>query len=224
MPEGTSLMAGPRGSIPNGTTGTPTTSTPAEGRSQNAGRGARSSQPASTPASRHSAPAPPASTNGTATPASGATGGPPTPTQNGTSSEGAGEKWMFCIVVWWNLTRYYRTLPFVFLINPLLGAAWPIVYFLQGRLGMAASFTRTYRFVCLAVVAKHLWCEQPVKEIQLTSICYVQICVYSSSYGDFLRWINRRPAAFADSTRSDRDIFVRITIALIFSSPMNGHC
>ena len=29
--------------------------------------------------------------------------------------------------------------------------------------------------------SKHLWCEQPVKEIQLTSICYVQICVYSSS-------------------------------------------
>ena len=44
-------------------------------------------------------------------------------------------------------------------------AAWPIVYFLQGRLGMAASFTRTYRFVCLAIVAKHLWYEQPVKEI-----------------------------------------------------------
>ena len=35
--------------------------------------------------------------------------------------------------------------------------------------------------------SKHLWCEQQVKEIQLTSICYVQICVYSSSYGDFLR-------------------------------------
>ena len=35
--------------------------------------------------------------------------------------------------------------------------------------------------------SKHLWCEQPVKEIQLASICYVQICVYSSSYGDFLR-------------------------------------
>ena len=66
--------------------------------------------------------------------------------------------------------------------------------------------------------SKHLWCEQPVKEIQLTSICYVQICVYSSSYGDFLR-----SAAFADSTSSDRDIFVRITIALICSSPMNGH-
>ena len=109
-------------------------------------------------------------------------------------------------------------------INPLLGAAWPFVYFLQGRLRMAASFTRTYRFVCLAIVAKHLWCEQPVKEIQLTSICYVQICVYSSSYGDFLRWIDRRPTTFADSTRSDRDTFVRITIALIFSSPMNGHC
>ena len=37
--------------------------------------------------------------------------------------------------------------------------------------------------------SKHLWCEQPVKEIQLTSTCYVQICVYSSSYDDFLRWI-----------------------------------
>ena len=110
------------------------------------------------------------------------------------------------------------------LLNPLLGAAWPIVYFLQGRLGMAASFTRAYRFVWPAIVAKHLWCEQPVKEIQLTSICYVQICVYSSSYGDFLQWIDRRSAAFADSTRSDRDIFIWITIAFIYSSPMNGHC
>ena len=44
--------------------------------------------------------------------------------------------------------------------------------------------------------SKHLWCEQPVKEIQLTSICYVQICAYSSFYGDFLRWIDRRSAAF----------------------------
>ena len=35
--------------------------------------------------------------------------------------------------------------------------------------------------------SKHLWCEQPVKEIQLTSICYVQTCVYSGSYGDFLQ-------------------------------------
>ena len=63
---------------------------------------------------------------------------------------------------------------------PLLGTTWPIVYFLQGRLGMAAIFTRAYWFVCPAIVSKHLWCEQPVKEIQLTSICYIQICVYSS--------------------------------------------
>ena len=48
--------------------------------------------------------------------------------------------------------------------------------------------------------SKHLWCEQPVKEIQLTSICYVQICVYSSSYVDFLQWIDCRSAGFADST------------------------
>ena len=38
-------------------------------------------------------------------------------------------------------------------LNPLLGAAWPTVYFLQGRLGMAANFTRAYRFVCPAIVA-----------------------------------------------------------------------
>ena len=45
--------------------------------------------------------------------------------------------------------------------------------------------------VCLPSYGnKHLRCEQPVKEIQLTSICYVQICVYSSSYSDFLRWID----------------------------------
>ena len=52
--------------------------------------------------------------------------------------------------------------------------------------------------------SKHLCCEQPVKEIQLTNICYVQICVCSSFYGDFLWWIDHRLAAFADSTRSDR--------------------
>ena len=39
------------------------------------------------------------------------------------------------------------------LLNPLLGAAWLIVCFLQGRLGMAANFTRAYRFVCPAIVA-----------------------------------------------------------------------
>ena len=37
--------------------------------------------------------------------------------------------------------------------NPLLGATWPIVYFLQGRLGIAAIFTQAYWFVCPAVVA-----------------------------------------------------------------------
>ena len=74
--------------------------------------------------------------------------------------------------------------------------------------------------------SKHLWCEQPVKEIQLTSVCYVQICVYSSSYGYFLRWIDRRSAALADSTCSDCDIFIPVTIALnlIYSSLMYGHC
>ena len=71
-------------------------------------------------------------------------------------------------------------------VNPFLGTTWPFVYFMQGRLGRAAIVTRAYWFVCPAVVAKHLWCEQPVKEVQLTSISYVQICVYSSSYGEFL--------------------------------------
>ena len=69
-------------------------------------------------------------------------------------------------------------------LNPLLGATWPFVYFLQGRFGRAVIVTRTYWFVCPATVAKHLWCVQPVKEVQLTCICYVQICVYSSSYGE----------------------------------------
>ena len=41
----------------------------------------------------------------------------------------------------------------LFLLTPLLGAAWPIVYFLQGKLGMAANFARAYRFVCPAIVA-----------------------------------------------------------------------
>ena len=50
--------------------------------------------------------------------------------------------------------------------------------------------------------SKHLWSEQPVKEIQMTSICFIQICVYSSSYSDFLQWIDRQSAAFADSTVS----------------------
>ena len=39
------------------------------------------------------------------------------------------------------------------LIDPLLGAAWRIVYFLQGRLGMAANFTQAYQFICPAIVA-----------------------------------------------------------------------
>ena len=38
-------------------------------------------------------------------------------------------------------------------VNPLLGAAWPIVCFLPGRLGMATNFARAYRFVCPAIVA-----------------------------------------------------------------------
>ena len=71
-------------------------------------------------------------------------------------------------------------------LKPLLGATWPIVYFLQGRLGIAAIFTQAYGFVCPAIAAKHLWCELPVKEVELTSICDVQICVYSSSYSDLL--------------------------------------
>ena len=37
--------------------------------------------------------------------------------------------------------------------NPLLGAIWPIVYFLQGRLGIAAIFMRAYWFVWPAIVA-----------------------------------------------------------------------
>ena len=53
-------------------------------------------------------------------------------------------------------------------LNPLLGATWPFVYFLQGRLGRAAIITRAYWFVCPAIVAKHLWCEQLVIEVQLT--------------------------------------------------------
>ena len=36
--------------------------------------------------------------------------------------------------------------------NPLLGVAWPIVYFLQGRLGTATNFMRVYQFVCPAIV------------------------------------------------------------------------
>ena len=48
--------------------------------------------------------------------------------------------------------------------------------------------------------SKHLWCEQPVKDVQLTSICYVQICVYSSSYSDFLWWIDCWSATFATSS------------------------
>ena len=109
-------------------------------------------------------------------------------------------------------------------INPLLGATWPFVYFLQGRLGRAAIVTRAYWFVCPAIVGKHLWCEQPVKEVQLTSICYNQLCVYSSSYSDFLMWIDLQSATFAHSTCSDRSIFIPITIAVIYSSRMYGHC
>ena len=56
---------------------------------------------------------------------------------------------------------------------PLLGPTWPFVYFLQDRLGRAAVVTRSYWFVCPAAVAKHLWCERSVKEVQLTSICYI---------------------------------------------------
>ena len=77
--------------------------------------------------------------------------------------------------------------------NPLLDTTWPFVYFVQGRLGRAAIITRANWFVCPAIVAKHLCCEQPVKEVQLTSICYVISCVYSSSYGEFLWWIIDRP-------------------------------
>ena len=61
---------------------------------------------------------------------------------------------------------------------------------MQGRLGRAAIVTRAYWFVCPAIVANNLWCEQLVKEVQLTSICYVQICVYPSSYDKFLQWID----------------------------------
>ena len=71
-------------------------------------------------------------------------------------------------------------------LNLLLGTTWLFVYFLQGRLGRAAIISRAYWFVCPAIIAKHHWCEQPVKEVQLTSICYVQICVYFSSYGELI--------------------------------------
>ena len=44
--------------------------------------------------------------------------------------------------------------------------------------------------VCLpSYCGRHLWCEQPVKEVQLTSTFYVQLCVYilvlmAISYGE----------------------------------------
>ena len=109
-------------------------------------------------------------------------------------------------------------------LNPLLGATWPFVYFLQGRFGRAVILTWAYWFVCPAIAAKHLWCEQPVKEVQFTSICYVHICVYSSSYGKFLWWIDRRSAASADSTHSDHNIFISINIAVSYSNLIYGHC
>ena len=71
------------------------------------------------------------------------------------------------------------------MFNPLLGAAWPIVYFLQGRLWYGCELLASILLRLPSYCSKCLWCEQPVKEVQLTSICYVQICVYSSSYGDF---------------------------------------
>ena len=75
---------------------------------------------------------------------------------------------------------------FAMCFNPLLGVTWPFVYFLQGRLGMAEIFTRAYWFVLPSYCSKYLWCEQPVEEVKLSSI-YVQICVYSSSYSEFLQ-------------------------------------
>ena len=85
---------------------------------------------------------------------------------------------------------------------------------------MAMNFTRTYRFICSAIVATSLVWTAGKRRVQLTSICYVQICLYSGSYSDFLWWIDRRSAKFADSTHSHRNIFVPITIALSYSSPM----
>ena len=125
---------------------------------------------------------------------------------------------------WTDGVNRWTTARWTWQINPLLGTTWPFAYFLQGRLGRAVIVTWAYWFVCLVIVAKHLWCEQPVNQVQLTSIFYVQNCVYSSSYGEFLQWINRRSAAFADSTRSDRDIFIPITIAVSYFSPMYWHC
>ena len=61
--------------------------------------------------------------------------------------------------------------------------------------------------------SKHLWCEQPVKEIQLTNICYVQICVYSSSYSE--------SSVFVEETRLEnrqRVSATRFTKTLIFPS------
>ena len=51
---------------------------------------------------------------------------------------------------------------------------------------MAASFTRAYRFVWPAIVAKHLWCEQPVKEIQAsaTSKSVFILVLTAISYGE----------------------------------------
>ena len=96
----------------------------------------------------------------------------------------------------------------LYCFNPLLGATCSFVYFLQRRLGRPVIVMPTYWFVCPAIVAKSLWCIQPVNEVQLTSICYVQICVYSRSYGEFL---GESIVSFADSTPSSHSPLLSVT-------------
>ena len=47
-------------------------------------------------------------------------------------------------------------------LNPLLGATWPIVYFLQGRYGRDLHASIPVHLPCYC--SKHLYCEQPLKE------------------------------------------------------------
>ena len=80
-------------------------------------------------------------------------------------------------------------------LNPLLGATWPFVYFLQGRLGRAVIVTRAYSFVCPAIVAKHLWCEQPVKEVQLASATSKSVFILVLTANSYSELIIDRPCS-----------------------------
>ena len=71
--------------------------------------------------------------------------------------------------------------------------------------GWVISVTWKLLLQWLSYCSKHFWCEQLVKEVQLTSIWYVQMCVNCSSYCEFLWWINRQSTMFAYSTHSDHD-------------------